>query len=48
MDEEITSKVALVTEKEIDDYYKANKARMRGDEATVRAADPHRACSSRS
>ena len=36
MDEEITSKVALVTETEIDDYYKANKARMRGDEATVR------------
>jgi protein-disulfide isomerase len=36
MDQEITSKVALVTEKEIDDYYNANKARIRGDEATAR------------
>ena len=36
MDAEVTSKVALVTEKEIDDFYKANRARMRGDEATVR------------
>jgi protein-disulfide isomerase len=36
MDQEITSKVALVTEKEIDDFYKVNKARLRGDEATVR------------
>ena len=36
MDQEITSKVALVTEKEIDDYYNANKARIRGDEASVR------------
>ncbi len=36
MDDEITSKVALVTEKEIDEYYNANKARLRGDEATVR------------
>ncbi len=36
LDEEVTSKVGLVTETEIDDYYKANKARMRGDEATVR------------
>ena len=40
MDAEVTSKVALVTEKEIDDYYRANKARMRGDEAAARAADP--------
>ncbi len=37
MDEEVTSKVALVTEKEIDDYYRANKARMRGNEASARA-----------
>jgi protein-disulfide isomerase len=36
MDDEVTSKVALVTEKEIDEYYNANKARMRGDEATIR------------
>jgi len=36
MDEEITSKVSLVTEKEIDEFYKANKARFRGDEAAVR------------
>jgi len=37
LDEEVTSKVALVTEKEIDDSYKLNKARMRGDEASVRS-----------
>jgi protein-disulfide isomerase len=36
LDEEVTSKVTLVTEKEIDEYYAANKARMRADEATVR------------
>jgi hypothetical protein len=36
MDAEVTSKVALVTEKEIDEYYNANKARLRGDEAAVR------------
>ena len=30
MDAEVTSKVALVTEKEIDEYYNANKARLRG------------------
>ena len=36
MDAEITSKVALVTEKEIDEYYSANKARLRGDEAAAR------------
>ncbi len=36
MDDEVTSKVALVTEKEIDEYYQANKARMRGDETSVR------------
>ena len=37
LDEEVTSKVALVTEKEIEDSYRINKARMRGDEASVRA-----------
>jgi protein-disulfide isomerase len=37
MDEEITSKVALVTEKEIEENYQANKARMKSDEATFRA-----------
>src|SRR6476660_1743818 len=36
MDAEVTSKVGLVTEKEIDEYYNANKARLRGDEAAVR------------
>jgi protein-disulfide isomerase len=36
LDAEVTSKVALVTEKEIDDYYRANKARMRGDEVSAR------------
>jgi len=36
MDAEITSKVALVTEQEIDEYYNSNKARMRGDEAAAR------------
>jgi protein-disulfide isomerase len=36
MDAEVTSKVPLVTEKEIDEYYNANKAKMRGDEATTR------------
>ena len=36
LDAEVTSKVELVTEKEIEDYYRTNKGRMRGDEATVR------------
>jgi protein-disulfide isomerase len=36
MDAEVTSKVSLVTEKEIDEYYNSNKARLRGDEAAVR------------
>jgi protein-disulfide isomerase len=36
MDAEVTSKVALVTETEIDEYYNSNKARIRGDEATAR------------
>jgi protein-disulfide isomerase len=36
LDAEVTAKVGLVTEKEIDDFYEANKARIRGDEAEVR------------
>src|SRR5262245_50715651 len=36
LDAEVTAKVGLVTEKEIDDFYQANKARIRGDEAEVR------------
>jgi protein-disulfide isomerase len=36
LDAEVTSKVTLVTEQEIEAYYQANKARLRGDEATVR------------
>jgi protein-disulfide isomerase len=36
MDEEVTAKVALVTEQEIDAAFQANRARARGDEATVR------------
>jgi protein-disulfide isomerase len=36
LDAEVTAKVGLVTEKEIDDFYQANKARMRGDETEVR------------
>jgi len=36
LDAEVTAKVSLVTEKEIDDFYQANKARMRGDETDVR------------
>jgi len=37
MDAEVTAKVTLVTEQEIDEYYNTNKARMRGDEAAARA-----------
>jgi len=37
LDAEVTSKVKLVTEQEVERYYQANKARLRGDEATVRA-----------
>jgi protein-disulfide isomerase len=36
LDAEITAKVPLVTEEEIDTFYQANKARVRGDEATAR------------
>jgi protein-disulfide isomerase len=36
LDAEVTAKVGLVTEKEIDDFYQANKARIRGDEVDVR------------
>jgi protein-disulfide isomerase len=35
-DTEVTAKVGLVTEQEIETYYQANKARLQGDEATVR------------
>ena len=36
LDAEVTAKVRLVTEKEIEDFYQANKARMRGDDTEVR------------
>jgi protein-disulfide isomerase len=36
LDAEVTAKVSLVTEKEIEDFYQANKARMRGDETEIR------------
>jgi protein-disulfide isomerase len=36
LDTEITAKVALVTEQEIDTFYQANKARVRGDIASAR------------
>jgi len=36
LDAEVTAKVGIVTEKEIEDFYQANKARMRGDEADLR------------
>jgi protein-disulfide isomerase len=36
VDAEVTSKVGLVTEKEVDDFYQANKERLRGDEASLR------------
>jgi protein-disulfide isomerase len=36
LDAEVTAKVGLVTEKEIDDFYQANKGRIRGDEAEIR------------
>jgi protein-disulfide isomerase len=36
LDAEITSKVALVTEQEIDSFMQANRARLRADDATVR------------
>src|SRR6266511_6430113 len=36
LDAEVTTKVALVTEQEIETFHQANKARLKGDEATVR------------
>jgi protein-disulfide isomerase len=36
LDAEVTAKVGLVSEKEIEDFYQQNKARMRGDETEVR------------
>jgi protein-disulfide isomerase len=36
LDTEVTSKVGLVTEQEIEGFYQANKARLQGDEATLR------------
>jgi protein-disulfide isomerase len=36
LDAEVTAKVGLITEQEIETFYQANKARLKGDEATVR------------
>jgi protein-disulfide isomerase len=36
LDAEVTSKVGLVTEKEIEDFYQQNKARLPGDEQALR------------
>ncbi|HXK29813.1 MAG: hypothetical protein A3H27_18140 [Acidobacteria bacterium RIFCSPLOWO2_02_FULL_59_13] len=36
LDQEVTSKVGLVTEQEIDAFYRINKSGLQGDEATVR------------
>jgi protein-disulfide isomerase len=36
LDAEVTAKVGLVTEKEIEDFYQANKNRMRGDDTDIR------------
>jgi len=36
LDAELTSKIVLVTEQEVEAYYQANKARLQGDEATLR------------
>jgi protein-disulfide isomerase len=36
LDAEVTSKVGLVTEQEIDSFYQANKAQLKGEEATLR------------
>jgi protein-disulfide isomerase len=36
LDQEVTSKVGLVTEQEIEDFYQKNKAQMKGDEAAQR------------
>lgn len=37
LDAEVTAKVSLVTEQEVDAFYQENKARFRGDEADARA-----------
>src|SRR5262249_23354786 len=36
LDSEVTAKVSLVTEQEIDSYYQANKTKLKGDEAQQR------------
>lgn len=36
LDAEVTAKIRLVTEKEIEDFYQANNAGLRGEEAAVR------------
>ena len=36
LDAEITSKVGLVSEQEVEKYYEQNKARLQGDEATLK------------
>jgi TolA-binding protein len=36
LDAEVTTKVALVTEQEIEIFYQGNQARLKGEEATVR------------
>jgi protein-disulfide isomerase len=36
LDKEVTSKVGLVTEQEVDEFYKKNKTQMRGEEAKLR------------
>jgi protein-disulfide isomerase len=36
LDAEVTSKIDLVTEKEVEDFYQQNKARVSGDEADIR------------
>lgn len=36
LDKEVTTRVGLVTEEEIEVFYKANKSRLRSDDATVR------------
>jgi protein-disulfide isomerase len=36
IDSEVTAKVGLVTEQEIDTFFQANKARLKGDESSIR------------
>jgi protein-disulfide isomerase len=36
LDKEVTAKVGLVTEQEIEDFYQKNKGQMRGEEVTLR------------